>query len=440
MSVTKRHGSKKAVFGYLKEEKEGIKDNPVFSTNPLEHTALRGFNEKVTGLSPNDLTKLVDITKKLKEYVLAQGLKPDYKPCYFLERGEKRSYVTYQVWNNEKKELQREQIIIPKKYDSPEKRKAFAEAIMQQVDAALVAGYHLNSTIKHALKTSEAVELYLAYKLPLVRATKDYRTFFNNFFSPYCEEKKLHVVGRINKQDIVAMLDFWQKKLNWSPITRNTKKRFVYNFFEYMKERHGLGVNPAQGIQQQKENSSMSHTAFQSDEMESVRELIRTKNSELYLFTQFIYYTFMRPKEIRLMRLMDINLSSNTIRIRKEVSKSKTAQTVQIPNALKELILDFKIMDYAKPLFVFSSGGKPGAKSYSENVMTTRHRLLLNEMGYGSEYSLYSWKHTGCCALYTQTKDIELVQRQCRHTDIGITQIYLRQLGVMRSAALLDFK
>ena len=37
--------------------------------------------------------------------------------------------------------------------------------------------------------------------------------------------------------------------------------------------------------------------------------------------------------------------------------------------------------------------------------------------------------HTGVVDLYNHTKDAYIVMRQCRHSDIKMTMIYLRSLG-----------
>lgn len=51
-------------------------------------------------------------------------------------------------------------------------------------------------------------------------------------------------------------------------------------------------------------------------------------------------------------------------------------------------------------------------------------------MGVPSAYTLYSWKHTGCVAMYEKTKDIYLISRLCGHRSIEVTMNYLRSLGL----------
>jgi integrase len=54
------------------------------------------------------------------------------------------------------------------------------------------------------------------------------------------------------------------------------------------------------------------------------------------------------------------------------------------------------------------------------------------------QYDLYGFKHTGVIALYLATRDIKLIQAQCRHKDISTTDIYLRDLGLFLDQDALD--
>ncbi|MEM9859685.1 MAG: hypothetical protein AAF843_20195, partial [Bacteroidota bacterium] len=55
----------------------------------------------------------------------------------------------------------------------------------------------------------------------------------------------------------------------------------------------------------------------------------------------------------------------------------------------------------------------------------------LNLLKLNAHYSIYSYKHSGALSLYTETKDIKLLQRQMRHKKVSQTEDYLRDLGIM---------
>jgi integrase len=65
-----------------------------------------------------------------------------------------------------------------------------------------------------------------------------------------------------------------------------------------------------------------------------------------------------------------------------------------------------------------------------KNYFYKKHCQLLKKLGYnGNGFDVYCWKHSGAIALFQATQDMEIVRKQCRHSDLATTQTYLRGLG-----------
>jgi hypothetical protein len=76
----------------------------------------------------------------------------------------------------------------------------------------------------------------------------------------------------------------------------------------------------------------------------------------------------------------------------------------------------------------------PGTdRLFSENGAALRHRKLLQQLGYGPEYKLYGWKHSGVIAAYLAGLDILTIQQMCGHSSVDMTYTYLRNIGLVRS-------
>lgn len=164
----------------------------------------------------------------------------------------------------------------------------------------------------------------------------------------------------------------------------------------------------------------------------AIKELTANGYLQLKLFIQFIYYTLARPKEIYSLRVGDIDLKGNRVFIRGEESKNKIDEYVPLPNALQNYIRKSGVMKYPPEDYLFSKGGLPGKTKLHENFFWDKHNRVLKEKGLHDlnlDFSLYSYKHTGAISLYTATKDIKLLQRQCRHQSVAQTDAYLRDLG-----------
>ena len=159
----------------------------------------------------------------------------------------------------------------------------------------------------------------------------------------------------------------------------------------------------------------------------------RSGYKQLELFIQFIYYALARPNEIMDLKVGDVQLDENRVFIRGEISKNKMDDYVAIPDKLKNSIKKSGVLKAKPGDFIFSKGGVPGATRLHDNFFWDKHKRILEETGLrdlNPNFSLYSYKHTGAISLYKATKDVKIVQQQCRHQSVAQTDAYLRDLGL----------
>lgn len=165
---------------------------------------------------------------------------------------------------------------------------------------------------------------------------------------------------------------------------------------------------------------------FQKFQAKQLAEAIQAADSELWLFVQFMYYTFIRPKELRLLKVGDVLLDAAEIRVPGTISKNKKTQYVAIPDAFLSALHCLYNRRPSETVFVNEKTGEP----YSKNVMYSRHKKYLDALGFGAGYELYSWKHTGAVALAKAGVSIKEIQLQMRHHSLDQTDEYLRQMGI----------
>ena len=60
----------------------------------------------------------------------------------------------------------------------------------------------------------------------------------------------------------------------------------------------------------------------------------------------------------------------------------------------------------------------------------SKFRKALKSLGFGTEYLLYSWKHTGAVACVRAGASLKELQIQLRHHSLEEVDKYIRQLGV----------
>lgn len=176
-------------------------------------------------------------------------------------------------------------------------------------------------------------------------------------------------------------------------------------------------------------SQSVPKSYFQEHQIEILKKNI-DNDSQLFLCIEMIFYTLIRPNELRLLKISDIDLITGTIQVNAENSKNKKTERVAIPNAFLSRLIDLKLHNYPSNYYLFGKDGTPSNKCWNEGYFRKKHGKVLKELGFEHNYSLYSWKHTGAIQMVKSGIHIKYIQLQGRWHDLDQVNSYLRQLGM----------
>jgi integrase len=157
-------------------------------------------------------------------------------------------------------------------------------------------------------------------------------------------------------------------------------------------------------------------------------ERIRTYDG-IGMFICFTHYMAIRPgKELRPIRLNQIDYDARKIIIPNYISKNRDTEAVDIPDQLFELIIKkWKLHTYNQGLYVFGKNFEPSDKHLSVNIMNKRFNEFRNKLKLPDSIKLYSWKHSGVQEPAAQGASIYELQRRLRHRDLTTTEMYLKK-------------
>jgi integrase len=215
----------------------------------------------------------------------------------------------------------------------------------------------------------------------------------------------------------------------------STKHATTYNKYrqklKYLLAKAGLG-DLTKGTESLRASSTPARY-FQRYQVERLKAWMQEHDAELWLFCQFVYYCFIRPGELRWLRVGDILFEEAQIIVRAEISKNRQQQYVVVPDAFLPQLMPL----ISKPpgALVFP-GALDASKPIGINSMYRRHQKCLDALGFGKGYSLYSWKHTGAVAAAKAGVSVKELQIQLRHHSLDMTDRYLRQMGVQDAVRL----
>ncbi len=378
--------------------------------------------------------------------ITRKGFNPPYRMAYLYDADgdlSKRWEIHYWIYDEDSSTVVRRKKTIPQKlYPSAKERRAYAAPLIREINQMLVEGFFIPSSkkVSSLISVPDAIVLYLEAKKKTVRTFKDFRTILGTILKPYAEVNwKNRVLADIKPDDIVKYLDFIQVERAISNRTRNQYRGFISSLFQYWIQRGAIEINPVRSVKSEKEEKTKRFIPFSTHQVELLRQTIKNESPQLFLCISFIYYTFLRPKELRLMRIEWIDLPNKKLMVPAEVSKNKKSQYVSIPPALEQIIIESGILKYQRELYAFGKSGVPELTPWGMHHMNLKHKEFIKKLGLSENHTLYSWKHTGACNLYKAYKDIKLVQRQCRHADVQTTDRYLRDLGMYVENDRIDF-
>lgn len=245
-------------------------------------------------------------------------------------------------------------------------------------------------------------------------------------------------VTAITNDIIKRFFDYIIDDLKYSGNTVRKYHHILQNLFQTLIEKGKIKENPVRQIRQSNRINDQTPRPIMDLDIADFREAIKKDDPQLWLALSFEYYCFLRPgKEVRLLRLQDIDFSRGTVSIERQRSKTKRPKTVTIPFVfLKELRDDWKLHTYPREYYVFSKGGFPGTIPLYQNDLRYRFNKFRTKLNMPQEYKLYSWKHTGNVrAIDHPGIQIRDVQKQNGHTSIQTTENYIKnKVGIVNRA------
>ncbi|WP_449439596.1 tyrosine-type recombinase/integrase [Pedobacter steynii] len=230
------------------------------------------------------------------------------------------------------------------KIKDPKEKDKQANILLESIKLDLANGYnpfnptvHLEKLIKDNTTYSDAITHFIDYhkKHQSKKATiASYSSKLNHFKAEYPDIQLADITTKHIEEFIIKKVEndeFSQKSVKLT-------KGVFSAFFNVMIE---LGYwndeNPAKTINKKiksfKETKEV-HLPYSEKQISDIMKWLDTNDEYTALFVRFIYFTCMRPSEIKQLKIGDINLNNRTIKIRAVTKKVTTVvkdDTINIP-------------------------------------------------------------------------------------------------------------
>jgi integrase len=355
-------------------------------------------------------------------------------------------YVYYSFFNSSSKKLERLKIKAGiNKEKTVDARRIAAGLVITKLTEDLLNGY--NPFDKPLIRGSVLSETYYLSNILMNYFIKKKEILRKKTISTYSTKIEYFCAWLKKNYPGIEVKDFTEKtarefiefvkKEKKSNTTINSYFITLKTLFNEMWKDDLFLKNPFSKIKRYPE-VRQGKLPFKEYHKEVLKKQLQEKNQQLWLFVQFIYYCFIRPGELRLLKVEAINVDNSTIVIDAGISKNKKTQYVAIPKPLLNIIKEKNLNTYPDNYFIFGRDGLPGPEPRKDDYFNRAHKEITDFMGLGRRYTLYSWKSTGAVDAVRSGLGLKDIQLQLRHSSLEMTDIYLQSIGVLDNKAIMN--
>jgi integrase len=188
--------------------------------------------------------------------------------------------------------------------------------------------------------------------------------------------------------------------------------------------------NPFRQVKRMK-GGAQGYEPHPRDLRQSIAANMPSEDPQLWISIQFLYYHFIRIRELGRVKVGDIDFERGTIFIRDTVNlKSKRGRVMCIRGALLDYLTGLGYHTYPSDYYLFGPKGTPGTQPISINHLSNHWRDYRLRHKIAPVYKLYAAKHTGNTALAISGIPAQLQMLHNGHQSLATTQIYIDRHSV----------
>lgn len=347
----------------------------------------------------------------------------------------KEWYITYHAFYPVTGKMKRVRIKL-NRIKSLGDRRVFAKRLISDINHKLVNGWNPfieKETTKSFRELFSALDTYLNVRKKEAEANS-YRSYksYVRYLKDYIIKNNYSREIYVNQFDVsIASKIMLQIKQNprYCFRTYNNYLQAFTSIFNWLCEFGYITDNPFSKIKRiPKRLIKKKRRALTELERTQLKNLLILENSNYFVMCLLCYYCFMRPKEISLLKVKDVDIENQLIYISEDIAKNDNSSVRTIPDVMIGYIknLDFNCpRDYY--LFSFDHGHNfvPGAKlAESREIARYWNDFVRFKLKWPMELQFYSLKDTGITNMLADGVAANFVQGQADHSSLLMTSIY----------------
>lgn len=266
-----------------------------------------------------------------------------------------------------------------------------------------------------------------------------YATHLAKFFE-YLEGKGVRDVRRVGKDLLRAyLLHLGEvrtkegKPLGWGTVC--VRVRSVKRFFEWLEATQQVLVNPAEAIQEPKRKTRLPKFVLSEEQVEKVMatfDMGKPSGLRSRAILEVFYSTGIRLGEMLALRVEDINLDEGLLR----VNEGKGAKDRVVPLGKQAAVFLKSYLSEVRPKLVRKGAddGRLWMSLYGTPLSKESVGAMVQQAGRAAgiekNVSPHTLRHTFATHMVKNGADVLLVSQLLGHSDLKVTQVYVRVAGI----------
>ena len=352
----------------------------------------------------------------------------DFRPAQVMRN--KEVYVCYYVLDPTNDRLKRVRIRCNRIKNRREQLK-YAVLLCSEINRKLYNGWNPltgeDTAAKRRVSIVEAATIYVRQKeKELCRdSVRSYRSKLS-FFTKWCDKAGISdwLCGRFTASHAAKILEEYSGG-GRSTYAFNSMLQFLKSLFRSFVSDGLASHNPFAAFKGKRRETKRRVTIPKRDRKRILNYFHKRGMTEYVAMIRLCFKYLVRPKEILMLRICDINFDTGLLRIPPEVSKNHTERTIALGYDVMRYLKDLQKLDCTSDAYIFSTDFKPGVRLYTTKNLFAVWQRMREELSMPDSYHFYSLKDTGITEMLESGMPSKFVKDLAGHHSLTMTERYL---------------
>lgn len=210
-----------------------------------------------------------------------------------------------------------------------------------------------------------------------------------------------------------------------STYSYNSMLQFLKSLFRSFVSEGIASHNPFAAFKGKKREAKRRVTIPKQDRKRILNYFHKRGMSEYVAMIRLCFRYLIRPKEILMLQIRDIDFDTGLLRIPPEVSKNHIERTIALGYDVMKYFQELQKKDCPSDAYIFSTDFKPGMRSYTTKNLFAVWQKMRTSLSMPDSYHFYSLKDTGITEMLESGMPSKFVKDLAGHHSLSMTERYL---------------